>query len=252
MLYQLSRSVFRQPLKLSVLIGLGAAVILTSLFYFVYSKSNVPVNLTPTNLHDNFDNQTYDLLPSETSPNGKWYGMWNGNGQLSASSDLTSDTNVFVLSPQSADSKNVTHSALVVSTLEFQNFTLSADVRTDQQLREHNPPNSWESGWIMWHWIDPTHLYYIAMKTNGPEVGKYDGGTNPSSQIILKTKSSPQAKVGEWNHIDLKVVGNHIVLLVDKIKVFDFYDNSSFSSGKIGLYCEDSRVSFDNIRVDPL
>ena len=51
------------------------------------------------------------------------------------------------------------------------------------------PPNPWEVGWIFWHAvgngtdpIDRTHFYYFLVRTNGVEVGKYDGGTNPKSQ----------------------------------------------------------------------
>src|SRR5205807_1321093 len=99
---------------------------------------------------------------------------------------------------------------------------------------------------------DPTHHYYIALKTSGQEIGKYDGGTNPASQIILRTSPHPPAEVGEWDHLDLTVANNHIVAVIDGVKTFDFYDTSSFNSGKVAMYCEDSRVSFDNVHIDPL
>lgn len=209
-------------------------------------------NYSRNSLHDDFGGPAYILHPLQLSPNGEWFGLWNGGGSFGTVHDSKSDTNVFFLAPKTASQRNETHSALVVSSKEFKNFHLSADIRIDKQVRTNISANPWEGGWIMWRWNDPTHHYYIALKTSGQEIGKYDGGTNPQSQIILKTTRTPPAEVGEWDHLDLTVNGSHIVAVIDGIKTFDFNDKSSFDAGKIAMYCEDARVSFDNIRVEAI
>jgi Domain of Unknown Function (DUF1080) len=214
-----------------------------------------PINNVETYNHslvDDFGGQPYKLKPLQYSPNGNWYGMWNGGGSMGTVHDTKSDTNVFFLDPRAATSANETHSALVISTSKFKNFKLSADIRIDNQKRQNTQAHPWEGGWILWHWNDPTHHYYIALKTTGTEIGKYDGGTNPSSQIIIKTITKPKADIGEWDHLDLTVINNHIVAVIDGVKAFDYYDNSSFNTGKIAMYCEDATVSFDNIEVKPI
>ena len=75
---------------------------------------------------------------------------------------------------------------------------------------------------------------------------------NPIDQRILKTSSSPKASIGEWMHWDIIVKGNHITIIVDGTKVFDFDNASSFDTGTIGLYTEDASVSFDNVVIVPL
>jgi hypothetical protein len=90
------------------------------------------------------------------------------------------------------------------------------------------------------------------VKTNGAEVGKYDGGENPIGQKILKTSSSPKASIGQWMDWDIIVKGNHITIFVDGTRVFDFDNASSFDTGTIGLYAEDAEVSFDNVVIVPL
>jgi hypothetical protein len=90
------------------------------------------------------------------------------------------------------------------------------------------------------------------VRTNGAEVGKYEGGVNPIDQRILKTSSSPKALIEQWMHWDIIVKDNHITIIVDGATVFDFDDVSSFDSGTIGLYAEDAAVSFDNVVIVPL
>ena len=227
-------------------------LVLFSIITLVVSVSfHGSANAISTSLNDEFS-VGYKLKPMHYSPDGKWLGKWNGHGIITTAQDPLSKSGSMLLQPKPATSRSATHSALVVSTEQFQNFQLTADVKIDKQLRQNSKPNSWESGWILWHYNDPTHHYYLALKTNGPEVGKYDGGANPLSQVILKTKSSPRAHVGQWNHVELKVTGNHIVAVIDGVKSIDFYDNSSFSSGDVALYSEDAKVSFDNVHVTSL
>jgi hypothetical protein len=203
--------------------------------------------------YDDFSGAPYLLAPGDKSPNGKWYGVWDGSGAFGVKQDQKdSSNNVFYEKTRAATAKSQTESALALTTHKFKDFKLSVDVRTDKQTRQNSMPNSWEVGWIIWKWNDNTHFYYFLVKTTGAEVGKYDGGVNPIDQKILKTSSSPKTSIGQWMHWDIVVKGNHITVIVDGTRVFDFENASSFDTGTIGLYTEDAAVSFDNVVIVPL
>jgi hypothetical protein len=203
--------------------------------------------------YDDFSGAPYILDPGDKSPNGRWYGFWDGSGAFGVKQDQKdSSNNIFYEKTRAVSTKSRTESALVLTTQRFEDFKLSVDVRTDKQTRQNSPPNSWEVGWIIWKWNDNTHFYYFLVKTNGAEVGKYDGGENPIGQKILKTSSSPKASIGQWMDWDIIVKGNHITIFVDGTRVFDFDNASSFDTGTIGLYAEDAEVSFDNVVIVPL
>jgi Domain of Unknown Function (DUF1080) len=132
---------------------------------------------------------------------------------------------------------------------------LNLDVRTVSQ----GNPNPWEVAWVFWHVIgrgtdplDRTHFYYFLVKTTG--VGKYDGGTNPESQIILTDRTYPaqtsiKNNIGEWQNWNFSVINDHIIIKVSDETAFDFIDNATFDMGRIGLYDEDSKTEFGNIRI---
>ena len=201
-------------------------------------------------LYDDFSSGPYHLNPGTLSPNGKWLGMWNGGGSLDVKKDPFNDSN-YLLVVQSGFVLNETRSGLVLTTGEYKDFELSLDVRNDKQLREPEP-NSWEVGWIFWRYVDNTHFNYFTLKPTGSESGKYDGGVNPDDQLYLQATEFPNTSIGKWDHMDIVVKGNHIIIAVNGIIAQEFDDASSFDKGKIGLYCEDSSVSFDNISITPI
>ena len=100
--------------------------------------------------------------------------------------------------------------------------------------------------------VDETHFNYFVLKPNGIECGKYDGGTNPIDQLFICDSEFPTTYLGKWDHWDIIVKGDHITILVNGKIVQDFDDISSFDTGRIGLYNEDARTSFDNITIIPL
>jgi Domain of Unknown Function (DUF1080)/Bacterial Ig domain len=203
--------------------------------------------------YDDFSGARYRLAPGDISPNGKWYGLWDGGGAFGVKQDQKdASNNIFYEETAAVTANSQTESALVLTTQEFKDFKLSVDVRTDKHTRQNSLPNPWEVGWIIWKWNDNTNFYYFLVKTNGAEVGKYEGGVNPIDQKILKTSPSFEGSIGQLMHWDIIVKGNHITVIVDGITVFDFDDVSSFDAGTIGLYVEDAEVSFDNVVIIPL
>jgi hypothetical protein len=68
------------------------------------------------------------------SPNGKWYGVWDGGGAVGVKQDQEdSSNNIFYEETAAVTTKSQTESALVLTTQEFEDFKLSVDVRTDLQ-----------------------------------------------------------------------------------------------------------------------
>jgi hypothetical protein len=200
-------------------------------------------------LYDSFASP-YTLTPSFNSPNGKWFGVWNGGGSFGVAQ--YEGKNVFYEQASPVTSPADSQSSLALSTQQFKNFNLSLDVNTNKQTRLNSPPNHWEVAWVIWHWNDNTHFNYFVVKTNGAETGKYDGGVNPVDQKILYSNDQPTAQIGKWMHWDITVNGKYVVVKVDGAEVFQFSDESSFSDGQIGLYCEDSVANFDDVYAQEL
>jgi Domain of Unknown Function (DUF1080) len=102
---------------------------------------------------------------------------------------------------------------------------------------------------VLWHYTDDTHFYYVILQTNGFELGKEDPAYRGNQRFLL-TKSSPRFKPGVWYSLHIHQVGAHIIIWVGKSRLADFTDQERpYTSGKLGLYCEDASVRFDNVLV---
>jgi hypothetical protein len=216
-------------------------------------------------LYDDFSEGSYSLDKYEVSPNGKWYHWYSGSqlepGNQGVRRSTTTSGNVFFLESPAPLNQGETYSSLTLSTRSYKNFHMNLDVRTASQTREGSPPKPWDVAWIFWHAIgngteemDRTHFYYSLVKTNGVEVGKYDGGFNTESQVILANKYYPKEtslynKIGEWHNWDIVVLNDHITIKIDNVPAFDIIDSASFDSGRIGLYNENSKTEFRNVHI---
>jgi hypothetical protein len=99
-------------------------------------------------LYDDFSAAAYLLAPGDISPNGKWYGFWDGGGAFGVKQDQKDNisNNIFYEETLAVTTNSQTESALVLTTQEFKDFILSVDVRTDKQMRQNSAPNPWEVG----------------------------------------------------------------------------------------------------------
>jgi hypothetical protein len=159
--------------------------------------------------------------------------------------------------PMTSTSIDETHAALVTSEVDYSNFRLALDSRTDDQLRKNSSPKKWEVGWIFFRYTDTFHYYWFSLKPNGFELGKKDCNscTDPvDGQIILRTGSLPTLKINAWSQWIIEMTENKIRIFVDGNKIIDYEDHSmskQLGSGKIAMYTEDAKVSFDNFYLSP-
>ncbi|MGW2398219.1 family 16 glycoside hydrolase [Kitasatospora sp. NPDC001664] len=175
----------------------------------------------------------------EGSVHGPWVAVFNGEGTVGARGDL------LVLAPRPATVPDETHAALVVSTETRSDLTLSLGVRTAEQLRTPTP-NTWETAWVVWHYTDPRHFYYLALKPTGWELGKEDPAY-PGHQRFLAT-GPPQYPVGRWHTVEVRQRGDTVTVLVDRHRLVTFTDTERpYPEGRYGLYTEDARAEFRHV-----
>jgi len=151
------------------------------------------------------------------------------------------------VSPSSASGSA---SALVLSRRSFGDLTFSYDATTLAQLRQP-APNPWEVSWTFFRYGDLAHYYWLALKPNGWELGKKNGGALDGSapQLFLATGSQPTFPVGRRYRVQISAVGGAIAVTVNGEPLLTYTDPSPLPAGAIGLYEEDSRVTFDNVAV---
>lgn len=179
---------------------------------------------------------------------GGWFGRFNGYGVVEALEAAPSQTSLS-LWPATSTTPSQTHSALVTSTAFFGDFDAGVIVTTLAQLRTP-VPNTWEVGWVLWHYTDDEHFYYIILKPNGWELGKEDPAY-PGSQRYLATGSSPRFSVGVPYQVRITQSGNAMTLWVNGVLLTSFTDaERPYTSGNLGLYCEDSRVTYRNATLN--
>jgi hypothetical protein len=156
------------------------------------------------------------------------------------------ESRVLVLSPEVATRPNETHAALVLSNMSFSgDITFRGRVQTVKQLRTGSSPNPWECVWIVWNY-QGNHFYYVALKTNGWEIGKYDR-TVKNQQKFLRTGKTPY-ELGVWHEFEITQKENEITVRIDDVDIAAFRDLvRPFMSGKLGFYTEDAEVQIDDI-----
>lgn len=156
------------------------------------------------------------------------------------------------LKPQSTSGTTATSATLVVSTESFSDVKFGAGFKTIEQLRSGVEANTWETAWAIFGYQDPSSFYYLALKTNGWELGKsddsYPAGLAGGGQRFLATGDLPKLPVGEEHSFYIEQSGNAIKVYIDNQLVTSFTDNERpLLSGKVGFYTEDAKVAFDNV-----
>ena len=196
-------------------------------------------------LADGFSGLPLGMNWIDGSHHGNWLDRYGGYGQVGVA---LVGSNAQSSAPKASSRPSETHAALVTSSRTFGNVDITLSMKTIKQLRTPRP-NPWEMAWVLWHYTDDVHFYYVVLKTNGWELGKEDPAY-PGAQRFLITRSSPRFKPGVWYSVHIRQVGRVITVWVGRTKLGAYWDRQrAYTSGSLGLYCEDSRVAFDNVRV---
>ena len=178
---------------------------------------------------------------------GNWLARYNGYGttQVVSSAD---GIRSLELAPRASTAAAETHAGLVLSSQRFGDLDATVALQTVAQLRSPQP-NAWEMGWVLWHYQDDGHFYYLVLKPNGWELGKEDPAY-PDSQRFLATGDHPVFPVGTWNVVQVTQRGSTMSAYANGVLLTTFEDvERPYLEGALGLYCEDSHVRFGTVSV---
>jgi len=187
--------------------------------------------------------------PSEGLAEGQSVGTWQiiysgfGSNKLITEAGQTR----FELCPMASHGAGaVDHAAMSFGEFFGDNLVFSATVRNDEQLWDVNQIQPWHAPWLVFCAKDKQNFYYVITKTNGYELGKLIDG----KQIFLATGSDTTFRLGQAVNVEIKQSAGHIQVKIDGKQLIDYADPNPYTSGRIGLYTECSRVSFWNISAD--
>ena len=180
--------------------------------------------------------------PGPARPGGRaWRVAYDGYGTAVVIARHGADT--VTLRPARPAGAQSTHAALVISRRRWRDLVIAVRMRTTGQLRRPRP-NPWEVGWLIWHYSDDRHFYYLALKPNGWELGKEDPAYQ-GSQRYLATGATPDFPLGRWYLVRVRQRGAAIDVSVDGKPLVAVTDTERpYLAGRIGLYAEDAAATF--------
>ena len=196
----------------------------------------------------NWSQDPVDKAWANGSTHGGWQAQFNGSGTIRvvANEDIS---NALELDPKVSTSAKDTHAALVTTTANFDDFDVTVNLQTVKQLRAHSSPKQSEVGSFLWHYTDDQHYYFFVPKTKGWELGKKDPAY-PGGQRILASGSSPAFPIGTLQKIRVVQSGDAITVYDNGLKIVSFTDTqSSYESGRFGLYSADSQAHFGSLNL---
>jgi hypothetical protein len=183
------------------------------------------------------DGQTYE----------QWVSRFSGYGIIEAVS--TSAGPVLYLATESSTASSQGHAALATSSASFGDLNASVTETTLAQLQTP-VPDSWDVAWVLWHYTDALHFYYVLLKPDGWELGKEDPAY-AGSQRFLATGAAPTFPIGNAYAVQIVQVGGAVQVSVNGALLLQFTDDQTpYLQGNIGLYCEDSSVTFGGVVVN--
>lgn len=175
---------------------------------------------------------------------GPWHVVFAGYGEVVAGSNSR-----LRLRPAVATAASQTHAALAVTKATYSSTRIKSRVTLNEQLRTGTAPNPWEAGWLVTRYQDPEHFYYVALKTNGWELGKRDPAY-PGGQRFLATGPAPTAREGQSQVVVLIAKESKLTVRINGSTVASFTDTeTAYLTGSAGVYTEDADVTFDQIAV---
>jgi hypothetical protein len=173
-------------------------------------------------------------------------------------------THYLRIAPAAATAPDETHAVLVTSGSITKPTAIHVEYQNQAQLRTGSAPNPWEVGWVLFNFTGLNHFYYVALKTNGWEIGKeYEAG-GVQQQQFLATGTTPTAPIGAWLKLDVTAsyTATAVTMTVKakigaaaQVTLATITDDGTsvsgpaLQSGSVGAYTEDARVDFGWIRA---
>ena len=198
---------------------------------------------------------TIDANWGEGTTVGSWFVNFLGLGYARV---VNAGSPRLELCPGDVDVVGGTTRATLVTTTDV--FTgdiqVSVDMLLIAQLR-NTAPNAWESPWLIWHCTSsagiPTGANYLALKTNGWELGLILGG---DAQAFIATGALPTVSAA-FQTVRIRQVSKTVEVFIGGVQLdlsvtgggSPITDSRFYTSGNVGLYTEDAQVQFDNLTV---
>lgn len=176
----------------------------------------------------------------EGSRHGRFTTIFDGYGTVAIEDEA------LVLSPKAAQQLDKTHAALVVARLAHDDrVDFEATMTPTAQLRRGDPPNVWETGWLVWNYVDPSDFWYLILKPNGWEVGRVDPATK--GQVFVATGDEFATPIGVPRRVRVHHRSPLLTIWVDGELLLDRTDIPAGHTPLFGFYTEDATVVFDDI-----
>ncbi len=177
---------------------------------------------------------------------GPWHvvfdGVAHGRGVLLSRGRLR-------LVPQSAQRLSDTNSTLVVSRESFGPTALQLNATwTAKKTTRVGVANPWETGWLVWDYVDPDHFTYLILKPNGWEVGRRDPSA-PGTQRFIVDADRPVTPIGMKRKVIVSRVGERTSITVDGMPLTSFDLPADERHGSVGMYAEDAVVDWSRVLV---
>jgi hypothetical protein len=178
-----------------------------------------------------------------------WHTVYDGYGKAGVEK-VDDGEQVHYLAPGRAKQPQETHAALKTSSERYGDMELTLRMRTVRQLRRGSPPNPWETAWILWHYQDDQHFYYLTLKPNGWELGKRDPAYRGGQRFLVSDKV-PVYYFNTWYDVRVVHVADTMFVQVNGLPLARFTDRDTpYGSGMVGLYAEDAYAQFADVKME--
>lgn len=218
-------------------------------FTFTTNAAPTPPPVTTNSFTDDFASYPRNTCFPDGASFGPWKVAFTGYGCVKTTTDSAGP--LLQEEPMPSTTPAETHASMVLGPQFSGPINYALTMKTVAHTRVNSTPNPWEVAWVAWNYTDDTHFYYLALKTNGWELGKEDPAY-PGAQRFLATGSSPAFPIGNW--YDVRIVqdaSNKISVFVGGQLLTTFTDTERpYTSGRIAFYNEDARVQLRKVAVN--
>lgn len=204
--------------------------------------------------------EPFTTYPVEEWAEGTVHGAYRAVFNSFGPHGVIDDTGNRVIRQQPEYVEGDTRASLSVSTASYKDVDVTMRMKTVSQNRP-TAPNTWERAWAVAAYVNNDWFYYVALKTNGLEVGKRDPAY-PGGQRFLPWYQGTNWPLGAWHKVRIKLTevptGTKIQVWVDDVlqganagAVDDGFvdEERPLNLGAIGFYNEDALVHFDDVAV---